>query len=265
MPVANVNGQAIHYEDSGGDGPAVIFSHGFLMDHSMFDAQVAALDGYRCIRWDERGFGGTDAAADFTYWDSADDAVALLDHLGIDRAVFVGMSQGGFLSFRAALNYPERVRALVLIDTEPGVDPPEVLDGYRAMIGHWTSSEPLGDVGEFVAGLILGDPELNATWIEKWEQRRSDPAKREQMVFAAETLLSRDDITDRVSEINCPVLIVHGTDDQSIAIAHADAYAANLGDVRGFVRVEGAAHAPNMTHPTVVNPPLIEFLANLAP
>ena len=108
MPIAQVNGQAIHYSDSGGNGPAIIFSHGFLMDLSMFDAQVDALKGeYRCVAWDERGFGQTPVAAPFSYWDSANDAVALLEYLGIETAVFAGMSQGGFLSLRAALAHPD--------------------------------------------------------------------------------------------------------------------------------------------------------------
>ena len=59
MPVAEINGQSITYADSGGDGPAIIWSHGFLMDHTMFDEQVSVFgDRYRCIRWDERAFGG---------------------------------------------------------------------------------------------------------------------------------------------------------------------------------------------------------------
>src|SRR5246127_231698 len=111
MPVAAANGIEINYTDSGGTGPAVVFSHGFLMDHTMFDQQVAALTPeYRVIAWDERGHGGTRATGPFTYWDSAADALALLDHLGIERAVLAGMSQGGFLSLRAALAAPDRVR-----------------------------------------------------------------------------------------------------------------------------------------------------------
>ncbi len=263
MPVAHVNGQSIFYEDSGGDGPAVIFSHGFLMDHTMFDLQVAALPDHRCIRWDERGFGATDATAEFTYWDSADDAVALLDHLDVSQAVFVGMSQGGFLSMRAALVHPDRVKALVLIDTEPGVDAPEVIEGYGDMLAHWTSAEPLRDVGAMVAGLILGDPALSAEWTAIWEARRADSGKREQITLAGQTLLGRDDITDRVSEITCPALVVHGTEDQAISIDHARAYMRDLHDVRGFVEVEGAAHAPNMTHPETVNPAMVSFLASL--
>src|ERR1700722_9085146 len=99
MPFAAVNGQRAYFEDSGGHGAPVIFSHGFLMDHEMFNPQVAALAGeFRCITWDERGFGQTEASGPFTYWDSADDALALLTYLGVERAFLVGMSQGGFLS-----------------------------------------------------------------------------------------------------------------------------------------------------------------------
>jgi hypothetical protein len=60
MPYANVNGQRLYYEDTGGTGPAIIFSHGILLDGTMFAPQVAALrDKYRCIVWDERGHGKT--------------------------------------------------------------------------------------------------------------------------------------------------------------------------------------------------------------
>ena len=65
MPTAAVNGIEINYTDSGGQGPAVVFSHGYLMDHTMFDRQVAALaPRYRVITWDQRGHGGTRATGD---------------------------------------------------------------------------------------------------------------------------------------------------------------------------------------------------------
>ena len=68
MPTAAVNGIQISYAESGGAGPAVVLSHGYLMDQSMFDAQVAALaPEFRVITWDERGHGGTSAAGPFSY------------------------------------------------------------------------------------------------------------------------------------------------------------------------------------------------------
>ncbi len=259
MPVANINGQSIAYEDSGGDGPALIFSHGFLMDRTMFDAQVEAFGtDYRCVRWDERGFGETPANGSFTYWDSADDAIALMDHLGIDSAVLLGMSQGGFLSLRAALRYPDRVKAIVLIDSGVHVDPPEVLEGYGQLMSHWMSDEPLGEVGETIAGLIINEPELSKQWIDIWESR-----DRYSLKYPAETLLTRDDITDRVAEIKCPVLMVHGEEDQAIPIETAEVLSELIPDCRGLVRVPGAAHAANMTHPSIVNPAIGQFLKDI--
>jgi Alpha/beta hydrolase family len=101
MLVAAANGIQIGYTDSGGQGAVVVFSHGFLLDHTMFGRQVTALaPQYRVITWDQRGHGGTRATGPFTYWDSAADLLGLLDQLGVERAVLGGMSQGGFVSLR---------------------------------------------------------------------------------------------------------------------------------------------------------------------
>ncbi len=260
MPIANINGQKINYVDNETDGPVIIWNHGFLMDHTMFDDQVAALGNeYRCIRWDQRGFGKTPATGPFTYWDSADDCIALLAHLEIESAVLAGMSQGGFLSLRAALRYPDRVRALILIDSEAAVDSAEVIEGYKQMIAHWLTDAPLGPVGETVAGLILGEPKLGAEWIEKWEARR-DPV---QMKFAADALTGREDISERLGELRMPILSIHGEADLAISIDKAEALQAAVADARGLIRVPGAAHAPNMTHPDIVNTAIREFLESL--
>src|SRR5689334_12717687 len=144
MPFANINGQRIHFEDSGGAGPPVLLAHGFFMNQSMFDRQVAVLaPAFRVIRWDARGFGKTeDDGRPFTYWDLAADCIGLLDHLGLERAVLGGLSQGGFLSLRAALLAPARVKGLVLISTQSGVDSEEVLQAYNQMLYQWTTFGP---------------------------------------------------------------------------------------------------------------------------
>ncbi len=259
MPIANINGQNIAFSDTETDLAALIFSHGFLMDKTMFDAQVEHFSkDYRCICWDERGFGDTPATGPFSYWDSADDLVALMDHLGLDQAVLLGMSQGGFLSLRATLKYPNRVIALVLIDSGTHVDPPEVLAGYQQMMAHWMSDEPLGEVGETVASIIINEPELTEKWIKIWESR-----DRYSLKYPAETLLTRDGIDDRMAEISCPVLLVHGEEDHAIPIETAETLSKKIPDCRGLIRVPGAAHAANMTHPQIVNAAIREFIENL--
>jgi 3-oxoadipate enol-lactonase len=260
MPFAEVNNQRIRFDDSGGDGPAVILSHGFLMDREMFAPQIDALAGeFRVIAWDERGFGETEFDGEpFTYWDSAADCLGLLDHLAIDRAVLGGMSQGGFLSLRAALLAPERVRALVLIDTQAGVEDPERLPAYRQMQETWLQVGAVDQLTETVANLIIGDPVLNEVWIEKW---RGLP--RETLRAPGNCLFERDDISGRLGEISCPAIVFHGTADQSIEMERAEELCRGLSGCTGVVRIEGAPHASNLTHPDQVNPPLLEFLRSL--
>lgn len=259
MPHADLNGQRIHFDDTGGDGSPVILSHGFLMDSEMFVHQVAALrDAHRVITWDERGFGRTEYDGEpFTYWDSANDCLALLDHLHIDRAVVGGMSQGGYLSLRVALTAPERVRALILLDTQAGTEDPALAPGYEAMRDTWLAVGPVDELVETIAGIIISDPDESPTWIAKWKQQPNDYI---QQPFA--TLMSRDDISDRLGEITCPALVVHGTEDMSISMDRAEAMAAALVGAGDVVKVSGA-HAANLTNPGPVNDAIVAFLAGL--
>jgi 3-oxoadipate enol-lactonase len=257
MTTASINGLQLAYWDHGGEGPAILFSHGFLMDHTMFDAQVAALaDDYRVITWDERGFGETPVDGPFTYWDSAADALALLDHLGIEQAVLAGMSQGGFLSMRAALTAPERVQALVLIDTQSGVEAPENMGNYDMLHDIWVEQGP-DSVKEVVAAIILGEGEWD-DWYAKWEA-----LPRESFTPVYRCLMDRDDIGDRVGEITCPALVLHGTADAAIPMEKAEALRDALGGEVTFVSVEGGSHASNLTHPGPVNDAMVEFLSGL--
>ncbi len=264
MPTAQtvkINGQHIFYVDHGSprDGaPVMMLSHGFLMDHEMFDAQVAAFsDRCRIVTWDERGFGSTiHDGQPFSYWDSATDLIGLMDHLGIDRAILGGMSQGGFLSLRAALSAPRRVSGLILIDTQAGVDDAETLAGYRAMVDMWMAVGPVPDLANGVAQIIIADPSHHDAWITKWQT-----LPREGLADAAGALLERDDITERLGEITCPALVIHGTADTAITMDRAEALASALVGSGPVAKIDGAAHAANLTHPEPVNAAISGFLA----
>jgi 3-oxoadipate enol-lactonase len=259
MSTAEVNGITVSYRDSGGDGQPVVLSHGFLMDQSMFDSQVAALTPeFRVITWDERGHGGTASGGSFSYWDSAADLLALLDHLGVRRAVLGGMSQGGFLSLRAALLAPDRVRALILIDTQSGTEDPALATGYEQLHQTWVEHGP-GPVQEIVSQIILGPGQWD-DWYAKWAA-----APRDQFTDAFRCLMDRDDITGRLGEIGCPALIVHGTADAAIPLARAGELRDGLGGQAELTAVEGASHASNVTHPDQVNAAVLAFLRGLPP
>ena len=261
MPVATLRGQRIHYEDSGGAGLALVLSHGFLEDSSMFDAQLRHLrPRHRVITWDQRGHGSTVSTSEpFTYWDSADDLAALLDHLGVHRAVVGGMSQGGFISLRFALRYPDRTAGLVLIDTQSGQEDPDKVEQYDVMHEVWTGAGPSDQLLEMVAAIIVGNkrPE-SAEWIAKW--KNLDPAK---LTYVYRPLMDRDDITDRMGEIRAPALVIHGTDDVAIDMSMAEKLCESLSACRGLVRIEGAGHSSNITHPEPVNKAIEEFLSSI--
>ena len=258
--MAEVNGVTLTYDDTGGDGPVVLLCHGFLMDRTMFDDQVAALRGaYRVICWDARGFGDTVYDDQpFTYWDSARDCLALMDHLGIDRAVIGGMSQGGFLALRAALLAPDRVRALILLDTQAGPEDAEVIPLYQGMVDEWVANGPSDELADASASLIIGEPALSATWTATWKARPQESLRN-----PGQALLERESIADRLGEITVPALVVHGTADVSISMDKAEALAAGLIGCSGVVAIEGGTHAANMTHPGVVNEAVVGFLAGL--
>ena len=260
MPTAAVNGAEIAYDDTGGDGPPVVLAHGFLMDRTMFEPQVAALrDRYRVVTWDERGFGDTvDDGGPFTYWDSAADCLGLMDHLGIDRAVVGGMSQGGFLSLRVALIAPERVRALILLNSQAGTEDAEVVPLYQGMIDQWVADGPSDDLAATVASIILGEPSLAAAWSARWQGR--DPALLAQ---PGATLLTRDSVEDRLGELPHPALVVHGTADAAISLDKAERVVAGLSGCDGLVLVEGGTHATNLTHPDETNAAILAFLDGL--
>ena len=259
MPTAHINGIDIYYEDSGGAGPVLLFSHGLMLDVEVFRPQIETLRGrYRCIAWDQRGFGRTgEVFAPFTYWDSAKDALGLLDALKVESATFIGLSQGGFLSMRAALLAPKRVKALGLIATRYDIDAPEATESLRGMLGEWAANGS-ANLKDVLSGLILGDADARP-WVAKWE-KMSNTA----LAHPGETLRSRDDLTPRMDELECPALVIHGEADQAIDISIGADLAKRLPNCTGFVRVPGAAHCLPLSHPQMVTKALEDFLARWA-
>jgi pimeloyl-ACP methyl ester carboxylesterase len=255
MPATRVNGQTLWFEDTGGSGPVVVLSHGFLMDREMFADNVAALvPAYRCVVWDQRGFGRTGPVdTPFTYWDSARDLLGLLDNLAIERAALVGMSQGGFISMRAALLDPNRVTALVLVDTRSGTDAPEVIEAFAGLDAEWQKNGAR-NVKDDLADL-LGVAHASERWFPKWESLDVTA-----LHHAIGALKDRDDITAQLKSIVAHCLVIHGDADKAIALEHGAALRDELPNCKDFLAVAGAGHASNMQFPDAVNTALREFL-----
>ena len=263
MTIAELNNQGIYFEDSGGDESPIMFMHGFLMDHEMFDPQVAVLTPrYRCVRFDARAFGKTQwDGQPFTLHDTAADCIGLMDHLKIPKATIIGMSQGGFAALRLALKHPDRVKALVLIATQAGTDGEEFNVGFRGMRDTWREQGPIPDLLEGNARMILGPKEGKETgplwekWIPKWQNQTG-----EQIFHAVNNCADRDDITEQMEQITIPALVIHGEADEGAPISVGEALDKALPNSKGLIRVPSASHAVNLSHPQAVNSSLVEFL-----
>ena len=133
MSEVELDGVRIHYEIAG-DGPlAYVYCHGLGSSGETFEAED--MDWYaarfRTISWDQRGLGRSGAAARYSLPLYARDLAGLLGHLAIERAVVFGVSWGGLLVQRFALNYPERCAALVIDSSSSEVNVASSEDWYQ--------------------------------------------------------------------------------------------------------------------------------------
>lgn len=250
---------SLRYRDQG-EGPAVVFLHGWTLDLELWDPQAAALrDSMRVLRFDRRGFGlsgGTpDARAD------VGDLVALLDHLQIGRAAVVGMSQGARAALAAALCVPHRVTALVLdgppdcqsagdaeADADLSMEPFRALvraEGMGAFRRAWRA-HPL-------MRLCTADPAVQAAldrMLARYPGRDlMGPAPAAAAGFDAASL----------ARLTMPVLIVGGQHDTPARIRAADALARALPSAERC-RIAGAGHLANLDNAAAYNDNLCAFL-----
>jgi 3-oxoadipate enol-lactonase len=259
------DGWRLSYTDTGGEGAAVLLLHGLLFDRTMFDPQVGALrDRYRFITPDSRGHGESDhLAKDFTQWDVMEDHVALLDHLGIERAVWGGVSQGGFQSLRAALRHPDRVSALVLIETQAGAEDEFKAQMYEAFAEVVATQGWTEDILQSVPPIMFGEsaPEdLKQFWVERW--RAEDTTAARQTLWAVSR---REDITDRLEEIEQPAIVIHGEEDAAIDMERAERLAAGLPNLVELVKVPRAGHSSTIEQPEPVTAAVERFLEKVSP
>ncbi|WP_405491889.1 alpha/beta fold hydrolase [Nocardia sp. NBC_00511] len=261
MPFVKSAGARVHFTDTGGEGPAVVLSHGFFLDQEMFarQAQLLAPD-YRVISIDARGHGLTeDDGIPFTYWDLAWDVWTVIDELGIVEVVAGGMSQGGYTALRMALLQPDRVRGLILVGTsaEPYTGAEKAT--YRQIMGAWMHLPEFEPMAEITAKTMIGgDADHRQPWITKWLND-----DRSRIKFAADCLIERESVAVAIGGLGQPALLVRGVHDQASSHEQLATLARQLGGPAELHTIDGATHGVNITHATEVDAILRKFLADL--
>ncbi len=262
------DGVRIYYEEHG-RGEPVLLAYGIGGNAGMWEPNIEALSaGHRLILWEPRGHARSDSPENpqkvtvaHWVWDLSD----LMDHLELGRAVVGGLSLGGGIATRFTLAYPERVRALLIIDSSSASGLPLGVDNVvmRAKSIEVTLKGGMDAMAEFaiatnpnVAGRIKLDPSARKEIFDYY--RMLTPIG---YANALRALLQMDYITDRLGEITAPTLLVCGDEDPSLApmreiqkrIPHAR-----------FALLSLAGHFANRDRPEAFNRAVVEFLADLA-
>jgi 3-oxoadipate enol-lactonase len=262
------DGIRIYYEEHG-HGRPVLLAYGIGGNAGMWEPNIKALSaGHRLILWEPRGHARSDSPENpqkvtFSHW--VWDLHDLMDHLELGHAVVGGLSLGAGIATRFTLDHPERVRALLIIDSSSASGLPLGVDNVvmRAKSIEVTLKGGMDAMAEFaiatnpnVAGRIKLDPSARKEMFDFY--RMLTPIG---YANALRALLQMDYITDRLGEITVPTLLVCGDEDPSLApmreiqkrIPHAR-----------FALLSLAGHFANRDQPEAFNRAVVEFLDGLA-
>jgi pimeloyl-ACP methyl ester carboxylesterase len=257
------------YEERGAakrsDDPAIVLWPSLLFDGGMWKHQVEPLSALgRVVIFDGPGHGKSEVPPPFSLEDNADAMVDALGELQIDRVVMVGLSWGGMVAMRLALQHPQRVRALALLDTNAESETRPNVVKYRVFVSFGrrfgmpkiAADLQLGPI-YFAAGSRARDPQL----VDRFA-RTMNGFPREGVARASlAVVIQRKDILARLGSIKVPTLVMCGREDRATPPVHSERIAHAIPGAK-LVLVEGAGHVSALEQPRAVNEALVPFVAS---
>jgi pimeloyl-ACP methyl ester carboxylesterase len=252
MPTIDRDGVKIYYEVHG-SGPPLILTHGYSSTSGMWQGQIEALSKHhKLILWDMRGHGQSDYPEDPSAYSEAltvGDIAALLDHVGARKAIVGGLSLGGYMSLAFYRAHPERVSALLIIDTGPGFKKEDAREAWNKRARDTADRFDR----EGLAVLQLASRERSMV-----SHRDASGLAR-----AARGMLTQRDarVIESLPEIKVPSLVVVGADDAPF-LAASDYMAAKIPGAKKVV-VPAAGHAVNIDQPQAFIEAVVPFLDGL--
>jgi len=257
---AKANGIQVHYELHGKEGaPWLVLSHSLACSVRMWDEQIAAFrDRYRILAYDTRGHGQTDAPPGaYTLEQLADDLKELLDQAGVSRPHYCGLSMGGMIGQTFALKYPGVFASLTLADTTSRI-PPEAGPVWQERIR----------TAEAKGMQPLVEPTLARWFTDPFRKAHPEAMQRVGKLIASTPVagyvgcchaIPRINLTARLKEIRCPILVVVGEEDAGTPVAMArDIHDSAPGSK--LVVIPKASHLSNIEQSEGFNRALGEFL-----
>jgi 3-oxoadipate enol-lactonase len=262
MPYLSLPSLSLYYEEVGTGPETLVFSHGLLWSHRMFEAQVAELSkSYRVISYDHRGQGKSDVKGPYDMDTVAADAAALIQSLVNGPVHFIGLSMGGFVGLRLAARHPELIKSLVLLETSANAEPLENLPQYKLLNGivRWIGIIP--PIANKVMKIMFAHSWLqnsaNGHAIRRWKKELS--ANKKTITGPVEGVIYRKGVEEELGNISCPTLVIVG--DEDVATTPEKAAFIQKG-IKGAILeiITGAGHSSCIEKPQEVNRLLEEWL-----
>lgn len=247
-------GVHVSYTDSGGTGVPIVLMHAATGSVRSWEHQTAAFvkAGYRVVAFDRRGWGGTTVDPNTPAGTAADDLIALMDALHVDRFHLVGTAAGGFVTFDAALAYPQRLRSIVVANSIGGVQDNEFVElGRRLRPPEFAAMPP--ELREVSPSYRAANPDGTARWIALEKMSRPGGAGA-----AAQPL--KNTITFAALEsIRVPTLLLTGDADMFAPPPVLKMFAMHIRQAETVI-VPEAGHSTYWEQPDAFNRAVLNFI-----
>ncbi len=261
------SGATLSYTDVG-EGQPIVLIHGLFLDRTAFASQVAAFSNQaRIISIDVHGHGQSSVVNHpITLDEMAEDFFDLVQQLGIERAVWGGVSLGGMTSLRVAVQHPEAVLGLLLLNTNAdrgaGKKVPS-LDGLNAPLTMrflWKTKflkQKTLEAGLFGKTTLTTKPDLETQWVDRMSTIQSRSVKH-----CIEAVLSAPSILEQLSIITVPTIVAGGTEDTALPFSASQAIHDRISN-SVLVAIENCGHSSSIEQPDRVNELLTQLLATI--
>jgi len=268
MPTIQTKGANLYYEEHGSGDETIVFAHGLLLNSNMFNGQIDALKNrYRCIAFDFRGQGKSEVTRNGYDMETLTlDAVELIEKLNCGPCHFVGLSMGGFIGLRLAIQHPHLLRSLTIADSSADTEPKENVPKYNKLnfIARWFG---LGLVINKVMPILFAKPFLTDTnrreLMKEWKKVIVSN-HRIGITKAVKGVITRRGVMDELHKINTPTLILVGEMDTATTPEKSEKMQAMIKNAELKI-IPNAGHSSTIEESEAINEAMENFLKQVEP
>ncbi|MBW8011087.1 MAG: alpha/beta hydrolase [Chloroflexi bacterium] len=260
MPEHRINGLSTHYEIQG-EGEPLVFIHGLGSSGRDWESQADYFSKlYQVVTYDVRGHGQTDKPpGPYSIPMFAADLAGMIEAFEIAPVHLVGYSMGGWIAFQLAVDYPELLKSLVIVNSSPELVPRTLQERFavwqRTILFRLLSMRKIGEILSKRIFIKADQEELRRTFVERWAENHK-PA-----YMAAFKAAVGWSVADQLGDIHTPTLVLTTSEDYT-SVAEKETYTALMPNA-GIKIIDDARHAPQVEKPDEFNQQLGEFLSQI--